>query len=827
MKNTLLHATLWPMTRGISSLPTRSQAFTKKNPARCLALVAVWLLCLGLDTTAHAQDFVWAKGMGGSLDEVGYSIAVDASGNVYTTGFFRGTTDFDPGAGTANLTSEGGADIFVSKLDASGNFVWAKSMGGGEYDAGNSVAVDASGNVYTTGVFYGTVDFDPGEATTNLTPVGESDIFVSKLDADGNFVWAKSLGGGDYDAGNSIAVDALGNVYTTGDFKGTADFDPGAGKANLISTGGFADIFVSKLDPSGNFVWAKSLGGNGTDVGYSIAMDAAGNVYTTGYFQGTADFDPGVAMANLISTEGFADIFVSKLDASGNFVWAKGMGGSSPDFGNSIAVDASGNVYTTGNFKGTADFDPGAATVNLTSSGSEDIFVSKLDASGNFVWARGMGGSSPDFGYSIAVDAWGNVYTTGDFAVQADFDPSAATANLTAPEGSRDIFVSKLDASGSFVWAKGMGGIGPDFGRSIAVDASSNVYTTGYFIITADFDPGEETAELTAVGAFDIFVSKLKQVCILPTAYDVTGGGAYCAGGSGVAVGLAGSEISVSYQLKLGGNDVGSPVAGTGVALSFGSLTTVGTYTVLATSTIGGCTASMTGSATVAINPLPTVDAGADQSVILGYGGPKSNCTDLTATPSGGSGGNYSYTWNPGNLAGKTVNVCPIVTTTYTVTVTDGNGCTASDEVKINVQDVRCGPGKKNVSICYYGVTLCVTEKIAARYLKLGATLGGCGANNARLGVPESDELSLQLSLKAFPNPVRDLVTVEALAPNAGMATFEVLDLTGRVRQSLRQDLTEGLNEVELRLGALPTGIYLIRAVDALNRQGVVKISKE
>ncbi len=815
------------MTRGISSLPTRSQAFTKKNPARCLALVAVWLLCLGLGTTAHAQDFVWAKGMGGSLDEVGYSIAVDASGNVYTTGFFRGTTDFDPGAGTANLTSEGGADIFVSKLDASGNFVWAKSMGGGEYDAGNSVAVDASGNVYTTGVFYGTVDFDPGEATTNLTPVGESDIFVSKLDADGNFVWAKSLGGGDYDAGNSIAVDASGNVYTTGDFKGTADFDPGAGEANLISTGGFADIFVSKLDPSGNLVWAKSLGGNGSDVGYSIAMDAAGNVYTTGYFQGTADFDPGVAVANLIAPEGFADIFVSKLDASGNFVWAKGMGGSGPDFGNSIAVDASGNVYTTGNFKGTADFDPGAATANLTSSGSEDIFVSKLDASGNFVWAKGMGGDLDDYGYSIAVDAWGNVYTTGDFAILADFDPSAATANLTAPGGFRDIFVSKLDASGSFVWAKGMGGIGPDFGRSIAVDASSNVYTTGYFIITADFDPGEETAELTAVGAFDIFVSKLEQVCILPTAYDVTGGGAYCAGGSGVAVGLAGSESSVSYQLKLDGNDVGSPVAGTGVALSFGSRTAVGTYTVLATSTIGGCTASMTGSATVAVNPLPTVDAGADQSVILGYGGPKSNCTDLSADAIGGTPG-YTYSWSPGDHdALQTVNVCPQMTTTYTVTVTDDNGCQAIDQVTVNVKDVRCGPKKNMVSICYYGVSQCVSEKIAKNYLKLGATLGDCGANNVRLGVPESDELPLQLSLKAFPNPVQDLVTVEVLAPRAGAVTFEVLDLQGRPLQQRSEQLTEGLNQVEFRLGTLPTGIYLIQAVDALGQQGVVRIIRQ
>ncbi|GHB58249.1 hypothetical protein GCM10007390_09670 [Persicitalea jodogahamensis] len=142
-------------------------------------------------------------------------------------------------------------------------------------------------------------------------------------------------------------------------------------------------------------------------------------------------------------------------------------------------------------------------------------------------------------------------------------------------------------------------------------------------------------------------------------------------------------------------------------------------------------------------------------------------------------------------------------------------------------QDVRCGNKNQNMLICYYGVTQCVSEKIAQRYLKLGATLGGCGTGRARIGVAESDKLPLQLALKAFPNPVQDAMTLEVLAPSAGPATFEVLDLTGRTRQSRSENLVEGLNEVGFRLGTLPTGMYLIRAVDALNRQGVVKVSKE
>ncbi|MCH2046242.1 MAG: SBBP repeat-containing protein, partial [Saprospiraceae bacterium] len=170
----------------------------------------------------------------------------------YTTGAFAETMasdpiDFDPGAGTTNLSPVGSSDIFIQKLDASGNFLWAKSFGGSSSDQGNSIAVDAAGNVYTTGSFEDTVDFDPGAGTTNLSAIGGSDIFIQKLDASGNFLWAKSFGGSSSDWGSSIAVDASENVYTTGSFQDTVDFDPGAGTINLISQGSL-DIFVHKIN---------------------------------------------------------------------------------------------------------------------------------------------------------------------------------------------------------------------------------------------------------------------------------------------------------------------------------------------------------------------------------------------------------------------------------------------------------------------------------------------------------------------------------------------------------------------------------------------------
>ena len=463
---------------------------------------------------AQNVNLVWAKQIGGVLGEYSQSIAVDASGNVYTTGFFEGTVDFDPGAGTVNLTAVGGFDVFVSKLDAAGNFVWAKRIGGVLANVqSSSVAVDASGNVYTTGILLGTADFDPGIGIVNLSSAGNGDIFISKLDALGNFIYAKNMGGALESFGTSIAVDASGNVYTTGYFEGTVDFDPGAGTVNLVSAG--SDIFVCKLDALGNFVWAKNMGGGGFfDEGNGIAVDASGNVYTTGDFEGTADFDPGPGTFSLTSN-GVADIFVSKLDASGNFVWAKNMGGNSNDYAFSIAVDASGNVHTTGLFSGTADFDPGAGTVNLISAGSDDIFVSKLDASGNFVWAKNMGGSSVDVGIFIAVDAAGNVYTTGTFRGTADLNPDAGIFSLTSA-GLDDIFISKLNASGNFIWAIKMGGTNTDYGLSIAVDASGNVYSTGYFFGIADFDPGAGTVLFTSAGVSDFFILKFSQAAVIP-----------------------------------------------------------------------------------------------------------------------------------------------------------------------------------------------------------------------------------------------------------------------------------------------------------------------
>ncbi len=385
-------------------------------------------------------------------------------------------------------------------------YEWAESMGGSGGDYCRSISVDGAGNVYMTGYFTGTADFTPGPDTANLTSNGSYDIFIAKYDSSGNYRWAINIGGSTVDEGYAISLDNAANVYVTGYFTGTADFDPGTDTVNLTSNGPNYDLFIAKYDSSGNFGWAINMGGTGAELGRSIALDNASNVYVTGHFTDTADFDPGPDTTEL-TPNGVDDIFVAKYDSNGNFAWAVGIGGGGYDQAHSLALDNAANVYITGNFEVTVDFDPGPGTANLTSKGSRDIFIAKYNSNGNFNWAKSIGGSSLDFGRSISADGVGNVYITGNFSDTVDFDPGPGIAELS---GFIDIFIAKYDSSGNYSWAKSMGGSQADYGWSTYVDDSANLYVTGYFKDTVDFDPGPNTANMTPYGGinYDVFIAK-------------------------------------------------------------------------------------------------------------------------------------------------------------------------------------------------------------------------------------------------------------------------------------------------------------------------------
>ncbi|MEQ1903425.1 MAG: hypothetical protein ABL888_04510 [Pirellulaceae bacterium] len=392
--------------------------------------------------TAPDGTVIWARSIGGSASDQGNAITVDSVGNVIIGGKFSGTVDLNPGSAIASRTSVGTSDRFLLKLDTNGNYVWDRHYRDPALMTIESVALDASGNVFATGYFEGTVDFAPGVAGGDLTAV-DHDGYIVKVNSSGNYVWARQIGNTGFDASHAITTDSAGNVFTTGVFSGAVDFDPGAG-TSILSNSLQPDTFVYKLNAGGNFVWAKQFLGNRLQGGSAIDVDGLGNVYTAGGFEDTVDFDPGAGTARFnLTSSGNSDVFVSKLNSSGNFVWAKKMGGSGEDLATGMAVDSRGNVYTTGTFEGTSDFNPGTARTDLTSFGGVDAFISKLNVDGNHVFSRQQGGAGNDFANSLALDDWGNILTTGHFESTADFDPRGGRLDITS-NGTTDIFVSKL-----------------------------------------------------------------------------------------------------------------------------------------------------------------------------------------------------------------------------------------------------------------------------------------------------------------------------------------------------------------------------------------------
>lgn len=464
---------------------------------------------------AQAPTFQWVKQMGGTSGEWGRSITTDTNGNVYTAGCFDGTVDFDPGVDSINYTSEGLVNIFIQKLDANGDFLWARQIerqiGSAGLENQVSITADANQNLYITGNFEGTVDFDPGAGTANLTSENFPKAFILKLDANGDFLWVKQLEGSMYILAVSIALDSEGNSYITGHFRGTLDADPEAG-TNVLTSFGSADFFVLKLDSDGNHVWVKQIGGLANEETVAIAIDNLGNILITGDFRQTVDFDPGPG-TEMLTAMGYQDIFIQKLDVEGNFLWVKQIGGGSlndSSYGGStsFAIDSNDNIYTTGFFDGTADFNPGEETLNLTSTGNDDFFVLKLNSSGDFVWVKQIGGLTDALTNSIALDEAGSIYTTGFFRETIDFDPGNEVANLQA-SGLKDAFILKMDNNGDYLWAQSMGDTLNDEGNSITVDIEGNIYSTGSFDVSPSFYPGEPGANLHSIESWDVYVLKL------------------------------------------------------------------------------------------------------------------------------------------------------------------------------------------------------------------------------------------------------------------------------------------------------------------------------
>ena len=429
---------------------------------------------INFDKSHFSSNWEWVTPAGEYNFDQSEGICVDSDGNAIVTGFFVGKITF----GEIILNGQGETDIFVAKIDDSGKWLWAKRAGGNDFDKSYSISVDDWGNTYFTGDFKNTSTF----GSTTLTSQGVYTTFVAKLDRYGNWQWATQSEGNYFNYGIDICTDSQGNSYITGVFSDSIIL----GDITLTSQR-LNDIFIAKLDVNGNWQWAAQASGNYSSYACDLCIDNSGSVYTTGYFYKDVIF----GSTKLIS-EGDEDVFVAKLDVNGNWQWASKAGGNNREWGSGIKVDNNHNLFVTGYFQGPTMFDE----IMLASQGELDVFIAKMNASGKWVWAQ-CGGTNFEKSYGIDIDNQGNSYITGYFLGNTTIGSSTLES-----QGSREIFVAKLDGQGNWQWAVQGGGIGCDEAYDIAVDNQGNAYITGIFWQNASFG----TIMLTSKGSFDIFI---------------------------------------------------------------------------------------------------------------------------------------------------------------------------------------------------------------------------------------------------------------------------------------------------------------------------------
>ena len=457
------------------------------------------LLILLTGFEVKSQSLEWIFNTNTNPNDSITDLFVDGIGNSYITGTFNGTMDFDPGTGVTNLTASG-IETFIAKYDNAKNLIWVKQISNNSNSLKvnrSSIELNSAGEILVTGSFSEDTDFDPGSGTYILSSMMDYDQYLLKLDNNGNFLWATSFSnfyGFGYEFASSIEIDENNDIYISGLWKDASSMVP--------------DInYLLKYSINGNLLWNKTFSQNLNLINGDGIVSFENSLILFGSFNGTMDINPDAPIQNLTSAGNSDGIYI-EIDTSGFFYGGGKIGGSSFDAIFDIAFDNLNNLYFTGFFNGNADLNPGAGISNLTSNGSTDIFIVKIDASRNFVYNKQIGGISEDYGYSISYKS-GQLFLCGTFEGSVDFDPGTNTINMVS-QNTTDAFLLTLDTFAQFSDIRTFDGNAIVSQIKLETDGNNNIYISGSFFGSGDFDPSVAINSITPMGLFDSFLMKLR-----------------------------------------------------------------------------------------------------------------------------------------------------------------------------------------------------------------------------------------------------------------------------------------------------------------------------
>ena len=405
---------------------------------------------------------LWAARIESALNDVGFGIATDPSGNVFVTGSYASTLTVynSSGVSNASLPLNAGTDCFIAKYSSAGAVLWAARIESVGNDVGNAIATDSSGNVFVTGSYGNppTLYNSSGVSNASLGWSSGVDCFIAKYSSAGAVLWAARMSGIGGDIGYGVATDSSGNVFVTGTYGSTLTVynSSGVSNASLAFSGGGSDCFLAKYSSAGAVLWAARIASSSNDVGYGVATDPSGNVFVTGQYRtGALSVYPqgSITASVVLSSADGIDCFVAKYSSAGAVLWAAKITAAGSEYGNAIATDSSGNVFVTGQYAAALTLynSSGVSNASLGFTGGNDCFVAKYSSAGAVLWATRIAGTttSSDIGYGIATDSSGNVFVTGQYgAALTLFDPNGASNAALAFSGGTDIFIAKYNSDG-------------------------------------------------------------------------------------------------------------------------------------------------------------------------------------------------------------------------------------------------------------------------------------------------------------------------------------------------------------------------------------------